>query len=43
MYVINNRVTGENKSFRTFDELREFYKHLSIAEMSQWTGWRWVD
>ena len=43
MYVINNRVTGENMTFHTMQELREFWQHLTIDEMGQWSGWIYVD
>lgn len=43
MYVIVNYVTYERKAFSRFEDLRDFYRHLSIEENSQWSGWQFIE
>ena len=41
-YVLKNKKTKEEKRFRTFNALREWWRHLGIEESLEWSGWDFV-
>ncbi|MBO7733332.1 MAG: hypothetical protein J6S67_12280 [Methanobrevibacter sp.] len=43
MYVIYNYKTHEHMAFNNMTELREFWKHLTINEMGDWSGWKFIE
>lgn len=41
-YVIMNKKTGEIKEFVSFENLRLWWRHLTIEESFEWGGWNYV-
>lgn len=41
-YVVKNKRTKEEKRFRTFNGLREWWRCLGIDESLEWSGWDFV-
>ena len=39
VYVTKNNKTKEEREFKTFEDLQYFYKHLTINESMNWSGW----
>lgn len=42
-YVVVNYKTYERKSFSTFRDFQDWYRHLGINEASEWSGWQYVE
>ena len=42
-YTTRNLRTGEIRTFSTFTAYLEWYRHLTIEEMSEYSGWRYIE
>ena len=42
MYILVNHDTGEIKKFTNYDDMHEWWMHLSIEESFAWSGWTFI-